>query len=79
MRQDQIALERGDIGRRDLDRGEFAEAGIDAVDRLVAGGDFRNARGCLFDAGVERRGRDGWSTFAAPVDLRKFCEGTRPG
>ncbi len=36
MRQDQVALQRGGILRRDLDRGEFAKAGIDAVDRRVA-------------------------------------------
>lgn len=47
MREDQIALQGGDIACRDADRGEFSEARIDAVNRLVACRDFRNAR-CRF-------------------------------
>ena len=50
----------------DLDRGEFAEAGIDAIDRLVAGGDLGDARRRLGDAGVE--GRIEPCRLAVPVD-----------
>ena len=53
MREDQIALQGRDVGRVDLDRGEFAEAGVDAVDGRVAGGDFGDAGGSLEDAGIE--------------------------
>ncbi len=77
MRENQIALQRLRIGRIDLDRGKFAEAGIDAVDRRVAGGDFRNARGRLLDTGVEAAVEYG--AFAAPVDLREFSEGDAAG
>jgi hypothetical protein len=36
MRQDQVALQGGHVLRRDAHRGEFSEAGIDAVDRVAA-------------------------------------------
>ena len=55
MRQDQIALERGDIARRNTDRGKLSEAGIDAVNGFVPCCDFRNASRSLFDACVKSR------------------------
>ena len=36
MRQHDVALERGEIGRLDAHGRELAEAGVDAVDRLAA-------------------------------------------
>lgn len=53
MRQDEIALQRRHIGRVDLDGGKFAETGIDAVDRRIAGSNLRDAGCCLFNAGIE--------------------------
>jgi hypothetical protein len=42
MRQDEVALQHGDIGRADADDRQFAEARVDSVDRYVAGGDGRD-------------------------------------
>ena len=77
MRQDEVALQRLRIGRIDLDRGELSEAGIDAIDRLVAGGDFRNARRCLFDPCIETAVED--RILAGPVDPGEFGEGDASG
>ena len=38
MRQDQVALQLRRIARLNADAGELAETGVDAVNRLVAGG-----------------------------------------
>jgi hypothetical protein len=59
VRQHDVALERGEIGRRNVDRGELSEAGVDAVDgsplatiadtaaaeRSIAGRQFRSRVG----------------------------------
>ena len=37
MREDDVALKLGQIGRLDAHAGQFTEAGVDAVDRLAAG------------------------------------------
>ncbi|MCY1515889.1 hypothetical protein D9M68_504930 [compost metagenome] len=73
MRQDQIALKRRDIGAVDLDRGEFAEAGVDAVDRGIAGDDFGDAAGRLLDSGV--KGRVQTSRLSGPVDGFEVAKG----
>ena len=52
MRQDEVALQGRRVGGVDPDRGEFAEAGIDAVDGCIAGRDRGNAGGGLFDGGI---------------------------
>ena len=77
MREDQIALQGGDIGGVDLDARQFAEAGIDAVDRRVAGGDLGDAGGSLLDALVERGVKPG--RFAGPVDGFEGRKRTEPG
>ncbi len=53
MREDEIALKCGDIGTVDLNRSEFSEAGIDAVDGRIAGGDLCYARRRLVYAGIK--------------------------
>ena len=66
MREDEVALQGRDIGGVDLDGGQFAEAGIDAVDRRIAGGDLGDAGSGLGDAGVEGGIEPG--RLAGPVD-----------
>src|SRR5690606_3897502 len=53
MRQDQVALEGRGVGGVDLDRRQLSEAGVDAVDRLVAGRDGGDAGSALVDGRVE--------------------------
>ena len=43
--QDQVALQRAVIFRRDADAGELAEPGVDAIDRIFALRRLRNQRG----------------------------------
>jgi hypothetical protein len=66
MRQDEVALQGGGVGGVDLDRGQLAEAGVDAIDRLVAGGDGGDAGRCLLDCRIEAAVEDG--ILAVPVD-----------
>jgi hypothetical protein len=58
MRQHDVALERGEVGRRDMDVRELAEAGVDAIDRLALGDDRRDGRRRPLDdrlaGGIER-------------------------
>lgn len=85
MRQDEIALQGGHIGAVDLDRGEFAEAGIDAVDRRIAGGDLGDTGSGLGDPGIE--GGIEPCRHTGPVDSFEIlerdgawveCDGHRP-
>lgn len=72
VRKDQIALQGCYVGRVDLDRGEFSEAGIDAVDGRIASRDLGDAGSGLGDAGIE-----GWIELrrrAGPVDRLQILE-----
>ena len=55
VRQDDVALKLREIGRLDAHAGEFAEAGVDAVDRLAAGEDPLDRGGARGHAGVMGR------------------------
>src|SRR5688572_11274288 len=44
MREDDVALERGEIGALDADAGELAETGVDAIDRLTTRDDALDRR-----------------------------------
>ena len=61
MRQDQVALQGGGVFGGDAQAGEFAEAGVDAVNRNVACGGGGDGGGGAFNAGfggaVERDGQ----------------------
>jgi hypothetical protein len=59
MRQDQVALKRCGVIGLDLHRGQFAETGIDAIDRLAALCSRRDLR---------RRALNGW-----PGSVVKLC------
>ncbi len=72
MGKDEIALECGDIGAVDLDRGKFAEAGIDAVNRRIAGSDLGNAFRRLEDPRIKRRIE--FCRNAGPVDGGKILK-----
>nr|WP_272213906.1 hypothetical protein [Marinicella sp. W31]MDC2879853.1 hypothetical protein [Marinicella sp. W31] len=50
MRQDQIALQPGRIGGIYLDGGKLSEAGIDAVNRRISGGNLGNTGSSLLDS-----------------------------
>jgi hypothetical protein len=52
MREDEAALEVGDVGLCYPDPGELAESGVDAVDRRVAGGGLGDQRGRCVDPGT---------------------------
>ena len=52
MRQDQVALQSGCVLGRNLNRGEFAKAGIDPVDRIRPRDGLSNARMGAFNCGV---------------------------
>ncbi|MEY9787198.1 hypothetical protein ABIE77_001756 [Sinorhizobium fredii] len=77
MREDQIALQGSDIGAVDLDRSEFAEAGVDAVDGRIARNDLGDARCGLLDAGIEGAVEAG--RLAGPVDRFQVLERNRTG
>ena len=51
VREDEVALQRRHVAGLDADRGELAEAGVDAVDGRRAGGDRADAGGGAGDAG----------------------------
>jgi hypothetical protein len=62
VRQDQVALEGGGVGGGDLDAGELAEAGVDAVD----GGVARDGGGDAGRGGLDR-GAGARSSATGPV------------
>ena len=72
MRQDQVALKRRHIAPVDADRGELAEAGVDAIDRLIPGDDAGDAVGGAGNPGMGR-GVEG-NGGAVPVDVLKIGE-----
>ena len=71
MRQDDIALERGEIVTIDACRGQFSEAGVDAVDRNALPQDARNrcrtGGDAVFIAGSNSRLRHDTRTAIAPM------------
>jgi hypothetical protein len=71
MREDQVALERRRILRRDLDAGKLAEAGIDPIDRRIPLRRRPNQRCSRLDAGAGR-GVKPHSRAAAPDLFQKI-------
>jgi hypothetical protein len=75
MRQNDVALQRFEVGGRNADAGQFAEAGVDAIDRLTLGDD---AGDCL-GAGLDLRAtgnvelRHGATVDRAPVGQRRIA------
>src|SRR5690606_18834020 len=55
MREDDVALERGEIGALDADAGELAETGVDAIDRLTTRDDALDRRRPRLDRGQAGR------------------------
>ncbi|MEY9166480.1 hypothetical protein ABIE78_004599 [Sinorhizobium fredii] len=77
MREDEIALQGRHVGTVDLDGGEFAEAGIDAVDGGAARDDLGNAPSGVLDAAIE--GAIEVGRLAGPVDRLQVPERYRAG
>ena len=77
MRENQVALQAGRVARRDAGIGEFAEAGVDPIDGVIAGGGFGDERGRMIDCLARRRVKARGRAF--PIERRQIVEadGTR--
>ena len=75
MRQHDVALEGLEIGGGNADAGQFAEAGVDAIDRLALGDDPCDGLGAgldLWPAGIVEL-RHGAAVDGAPVGQRRIA------
>ena len=72
MRQDQVALQGRHIRRVNPDRGEFAKASVDPVNRRIARSDFGDALGRPLDAGIGTAVQ--YNRRARPVDFRECLQ-----
>ncbi len=77
MGEDQIALQRFHVGAVDLDRSQFAETCIDAVDGRIARDDLGNPRCSLGHTSIE--GRVEARRRASPVYRFQIAERNRAG
>ncbi len=77
MRQDQIALKCCHVFGSNTDRGKLTKAGIDAINRCIARGDFGDACRCLFNALM--KGRINAGGEIAAIDLFKYAKRNAAG
>ena len=72
MRADHVALQLVEIFARDADVGKQADAGVDGVDRVVAGGQARRSGRASAPCGRLRRARgDGWKSGTSRLSANR--------